>query len=64
MQEAQNTKLVQEAYASFLKGDVAGVLARLDEQVDWQPVIGAGKHVPKSGARRGVAQVGEFFMKM
>jgi ketosteroid isomerase-like protein len=64
MQEAQNTKLVQEAYASFLKGDVAGVLARLDEQVDWQPVIGAGKHVPTSGARRGVAQVGEFFKQV
>jgi ketosteroid isomerase-like protein len=61
MQEAQNTKLVQEAYAAFLEGDVAAVLARLDEQVDWKPVIGAGKHVPMSGARRGIARVGEFF---
>jgi ketosteroid isomerase-like protein len=64
MQEAQNTKLVQDAYASFLRGDTAGVLALLDDQVDWRPVIGAGRHVPTSGARRGTAQVAEFFKQV
>jgi ketosteroid isomerase-like protein len=64
MQEAQNTRLVQDAYASFLRGDIAAVLAMLDDQVDWKPVTGAGAHVPLSGARRGRAEVEEFFKQV
>ena len=37
------------------------LLAMVDDNVTWQPVIGAGKHVPTSGARKGKASVGEFF---
>ena len=61
MQEAQNTKAVQAAYAAFARADIAGVLAALDDNVLWKPVNGAGKHVPMAGERRGKAGAGEFF---
>src|SRR6185436_5080538 len=61
MQEAQNTKVVQEAYAAFGRGDVQGIIDRLDDGIVWKGVYGAGPHVPTAGERRGKAQVGEFF---
>ena len=61
MQEAQNTKIVQEAYAAFGRGDVQGILDRLDDDVVWKGVYGAAPHVPTAGERRGKAQVKEFF---
>lgn len=64
MQEAQNTKVVQEAYAAFGRGDVQGILDRLDDGIVWKGVYGAGPHVPTSGERRGKAQVGEFFKQV
>jgi ketosteroid isomerase-like protein len=64
MQETQNTKLVQDAYAAFGRGDVQGILDRLDDGIVWKGVYGAGPHVPTSGERRGKAQVGEFFKQV
>ena len=61
MQDGQNTKIVQEAYAAFGRGDVQGILDRLDDGVVWKGVYGAASHVPTDGERRGKAQVGEFF---
>ena len=64
MQEAQNTKVVQEAYAAFGRGDVQGILDRLDEGIVWKGVYGAAPHVPTAGERRGKAQVREFFKQV
>jgi uncharacterized protein len=64
MQEAQDTKVVQEAYAAFGRGDVQGILDKLDDAVVWKGVYGAGPHVPTSGERRGKAQVAEFFQQV
>lgn len=64
MQETQNTKVVQDAYAAFNRGDVQGILDRLDDSIVWRAVYGAGPHVPTSGERRGKAQVGEFFKQV
>ena len=61
MQEGQNTRIVQEAYAAFGRGDVQGILDRLDEDVVWKGVYGAGPHVQTAGERRGKVQVAEFF---
>ncbi len=61
MQEAQNTKVVQDAYAAFGRGDIQAVLAQMDDQVTWKPITGAGPHVPHAGERHGKAQVAEFF---
>jgi ketosteroid isomerase-like protein len=61
MQENQNTKVVQDAFAAFGRGDVAGIVANLADDVVWTGVYGAGAHVPSSGERRGKAAVAEFF---
>lgn len=34
MTEQTNTQIVQQAYASFRRGDIAGVLATLADNVD------------------------------
>ena len=64
MQETQNTKVVQEAYAAFGRGDVQAILDRLDDSVVWNGVYGAGPHVPTSGERRGKAAVATFFKQV
>ena len=64
MQESQNTKIVQDAYAAFGRGDVPAILAHLADDVVWVPVYGAGPEVPTAGERRGKAAVGEFFHRV
>ena len=61
MQETQNIKVVQDAYAAFDRGDVDGILATLADDVVWTPVYGAESHVPSAGERRGKRAVAEFF---
>jgi len=61
MQEAQNTKIVKDAYEAFGRGDVQTLLGYFDDAILWKPVHGAGRHVPTAGERRGKAAVGEFF---
>ncbi|MEO7993910.1 MAG: nuclear transport factor 2 family protein [bacterium] len=55
---AQST--VEEMYAAFGRGDVAGILAGCAAEVEW---IGNGPQnvIPYCGSRRGVAGVAEFF---
>jgi hypothetical protein len=64
MQEAQNTKLVQDAYAAFGRGDIAALLGSFSDDIQWRPVTGAGKHVPFAGEQRGKAGVAEFFRRV
>ena len=64
MQEAQNIKVVQEAYAAFGRGDVQGILDRLTDDVSWKGVYGAASYVPTSGERRGKAAVATFFKQV
>jgi ketosteroid isomerase-like protein len=59
--DTQDTKIVQDAYAAFGRGDVQSILAVLDDEVVWKGVYGAGPMVPMAGERRGKAAVGEFF---
>ena len=61
MQEAQNTKIVQDAYEAFGRGDVQALLGYFDDAILWKPVHGTAPHVPTAGERRGKAAVGEFF---
>lgn len=61
MQETQNTKVVQDAYAAFGRGDVQALLGYMDDTILWKPVHGTAPHVPTAGERRGKAAVGEFF---
>ena len=64
MQEAQNTKVVQDAYAAFGRGDIPTLLGYMTDDIHWQPVIGTGRHVPFSGERKGKASVAEFFKQV
>jgi len=64
MHEAENTKVVQDAYAAFGRGDITTLLGYMTDDVQWQPVIGTGTHVPFSGARTGKAAVAEFFKQV
>jgi len=60
-QEAANTQVVKDAYAAFGRGDIKSVIDALSDDIVWQGVKGAAKHVPMAGERRGKAAVGEFF---
>lgn len=61
MQEAQNTRLVQDAYAAFFRSDLNGMLALMSDDVVWKGVTGASRDVPMSGVRHGKAEVTRFF---
>jgi hypothetical protein len=59
--EADNTKVVQAAYAAFGRGDIPTLLGYMTDDIQWRPVLGTARHVPFSGERRGKASVAEFF---
>ena len=61
MSTQQNTKIVQEAFAAFGRGDIQAVLGTLADNVDWHAIIGAGPQVPTSGRRMGRPEVQKFF---
>lgn len=58
----QNIGLVQSSYAAFGRGDLDALLATLDPDVEWTTPGGA--EVPFAGARRGPAQVRQFFVTL
>lgn len=64
MQELQNTRVVQDAYAAFGRGDVEAILKTLADGVVWTAVYGAGPHVPTAGERVGRTAVAEFFAQV
>jgi ketosteroid isomerase-like protein len=35
MTPEENVKIAQNAYAAFLRGDIAGVLGMLDDNIEW-----------------------------
>ena len=64
MQEAQNTKVAQDAYAAFSRGDITTLLGTCADDIVWNAVYGAGSHVPTAGERRGKPAVAEFFKQV
>lgn len=64
MEEARNTKVVQEAYAAFSRGDIQTLLSKFADDIVWTAVYGAGSHVPTAGERCGKAAVAEFFKQV
>lgn len=61
MDPARNTRIVQDAYAAFGRGDINGIIDLLADHVVWEGVKGCGPHVPTAGTRRGKDGVREFF---
>jgi uncharacterized protein len=59
MPAEENIKAAQAGYAAFGRGDMSGVLAQLDENIEWvTPKVAA---MPGSGIKRGHSGVLEFF---
>lgn len=56
---ATPTAIVQQAYEAFGRGDVAGVLKLVAEQVDWEFV--GSPNLPYAGRRRNHKEVADFF---
>lgn len=52
-----NTKLVQQAYEAFGRGDIATVIGLLDAKVEWT----SPANLPHGGEFSGPAEVGTFF---
>ena len=64
MLEQQNTKTIQDAYAAFGRGDIAALLAMLDDEVVWSALHGSSSKVPTAGDWRGKAGAQEFFQRL
>ena len=64
MSESRNVQVVKDAYAAFLRGDVAAILALVDDNVQWHAVKGAEGVAPHAGLRQGRAAVGQFFQQV
>lgn len=64
MPESANVEVVKKAYAAFQRGDIHGVLALVDDNADWHAVKGAEGAAPHAGARKGRAQVADFFAQL
>jgi len=61
---SRNVETVQQAYAAFGRGDVEGILATLDDAIEWHGVKGAEGVAPHAGLRRGKPAVAEFFAQL
>ncbi|MCA9939354.1 MAG: nuclear transport factor 2 family protein [Anaerolineales bacterium] len=60
MNEVNNVQVVQDLYAAFGRGDIAGIFSTLDEHVDWH-FNGRPEDIPYAGYWQGHAGMGEFF---
>jgi ketosteroid isomerase-like protein len=54
---ADNTEVINGAYAAFAKGDVPALLALMSNTVEWE----CPKPLPQAGSYHGPDGVGEFF---
>jgi ketosteroid isomerase-like protein len=59
MSAEQNIQSAQAGYAAFQRGNIAGILAQLDESIEW--ITPAMPGMPGSGVKHGHAGVLEFF---
>lgn len=62
MSAQDNTRLVQEAYGAFGRGDIPAVLDRLTDDIEWH--LTGPKELPLAGTRRGRKEVAEFFSRL
>ncbi len=58
-----NKEIVQTAFENFSKGNVAGILEVLSDDVTWE-MNGPDKLVPYFGSRKGKAEVADFFSQI
>ena len=63
MNTPENTKIVQETLAAFVRGDIPAILNNLTDDVDWF-IPGPTERLAFSGARHGREEVLQFFMAL
>jgi len=61
MAESENVAVIQAAYAAFGRGDIAGVVDRVTEDVEWEGARGTAERLPFGGRHRGKGGVEQFF---
>ena len=59
MSEQENMRIVQEMFAALGRGDVAGVLERLSDDIEWR--VAGPSELPYAGVHRGRDEVARFF---
>ena len=59
MSEQQNVELVKKGYDAFGRGDIDGLLALFDEQIEW--TTPGPLDLPSAGRRHGHREVADFF---
>lgn len=59
MAEQQNLQTIRDAYAAFVRGDIAGVLAHLSDDVVWETQ--GPSQIPYAGVFHGKDGVSKFF---
>ena len=59
MAEQENIRVVQDAYASFGRGDIQSLLESLDESVEW--ILPGEGLIPQAGTYHGRDGVARFF---
>src|SRR4051812_2953852 len=59
MSEQENERIVREMYAAFGRGDIAGVLDTLADDVEWR--LAGPSELPYAGLHRGRDEVAKFF---
>jgi ketosteroid isomerase-like protein len=60
MSEQENLAIVQNSYAAFGRGDVAGAISNYANDIDWA-MPGSPEIIPYAGKRRGREQVAQFY---
>ena len=63
MAEQDNVRVVRDAYAAFQRGDIAGLLEILSEDIDWW-TPGTPGQIPYAGRLRGRDDVRGFFDRL
>jgi uncharacterized protein len=61
MSEQENMRVVQEMFAALERGDIAGVLDRLSEDIEWR--VAGPSELSYAGIHRGRDEVAKFFQK-
>ena len=62
MSEQENVDVVRKGYEAFGRGDINGLLAQLDPDVEWRTP--GPPDLPTAGQRRGHDAVQEFFQTL
>ena len=59
MSEQENMRVVQEMFAALERSDIAGVLDRLSDDIEWR--VAGPSELPYAGIHRGRDEVAKFF---